>query len=185
MANEYDLDDDEISEEEDLDEVSEDELEEEEDEEEPEDEVDEEAEVIADQREKIVEIITDETIVPKYEIDLSKEKKKKQVKRAEKLAAINNIKSSIQLVISLTKKVTSDMVSKYEMTQIIGLRAADIEHTGRTFIDPKEFGFTDSLSIAEKEIRMRLVPYTIRRTMSIVGATTYVEDWDIRQMLLP
>lgn len=61
---------------------------------------------------------------------------------------------------------TTDVLSIYEKTNLIAVRAKQIEQTGETYIDPAEYGFTRAEEIAEKELELGKCPYLICRKIS-------------------
>lgn len=159
--------DDEVSAGEDIVEEDDEDVEDEDEEGEEEEEINEDDQIVLDETEK--QIKDDE----------------EQFKKPKEKLTYNIKKNSVQIIIPIKNKTTSDMISKYELTEAIGFRAADIEANGNTVINPADYNLHDSLAIAELEIRLRKIPYVVRRTMYEKGNKTYVEDWDIRQMIFP
>lgn len=87
-------------------------------------------------------------------------------------------------VVPPNERVTSDVMQRFEMAQIIAVRAVQIARTGRTFL-PETVGAlppdADAQYLAELELRSGNCPLKIRRR---VGEDTF-EEWLPREMALP
>lgn len=92
-----------------------------------------------------------------------------------------NIKNII--IVSPEKRITPSIMSHYEQTECISIRATQIEKNGKCFVDtlantPRE--------MAEQELLMRKTPLRIRRLLgyrNINGKTYEVyEDWNPNEM---
>jgi hypothetical protein len=101
---------------------------------------------------------------------------------------INQIHKEI-IICKPENRKTSDYLTFSEMTEAVGIRANDIEKTGKTFIDIPP-GVTDAITIAKLELNARRSPLIIRR---IVGTSRnnegviieYGEDWVVKDMKYP
>ena len=72
---------------------------------------------------------------------------------------------------------TSPYMTKYERARIIGSRALQISLNAPVMVDTE--GDTDPMSIAERELNAKLVPFIIRR---FLPDGTY-EDWKVSELL--
>ena len=78
-----------------------------------------------------------------------------------------------------SKNKTSPYLSKYEKTQVIGIRAQQIASGGAVFIDIPE-GMTSSIDIAREELRQKRIPFIIKRS---VGNETF-EYWKLEDLMI-
>ncbi len=74
-------------------------------------------------------------------------------------------------------KRTSPFMTKYERARIIGSRALQISLNAPVMVDTE--GDTDPMSIAERELNAKLVPFIVRR---FLPDGTY-EDWKVKDLL--
>ena len=72
---------------------------------------------------------------------------------------------------------TSPYMTKYERARIIGSRALQISLNAPVMVDTE--GDTDPMSIAERELNAKLVPFIVRR---FLPDGTY-EDWKVSDLL--
>lgn len=73
-------------------------------------------------------------------------------------------------------RVTVGVLTKYERARILGTRALQISMNAPVLVTIE--GETDPLTIAQKELRQRVIPLIIRR---ILPDNTY-EDWSVAEM---
>jgi len=78
---------------------------------------------------------------------------------------------------SVGPRRTSPYMTKYERARIIGSRALQISLNAPVMVDTE--GDTDPMSIAERELNAKLVPFIIRR---FLPDGTY-EDWKVGELL--
>lgn len=76
----------------------------------------------------------------------------------------------------VTERVTTAYLTKYERARILGTRALQISMNAPVLVTLE--GETDPLTIAQKELRERVIPLIIRRTLP---DNTY-EDWHIKEL---
>lgn len=72
---------------------------------------------------------------------------------------------------------TSPYMTKYERARIIGSRALQISLNAPVMVDTE--GDTDPMSIAERELNAKLVPFIVRR---FLPDGTY-EDWKVSELM--
>jgi len=74
--------------------------------------------------------------------------------------------------------VSSNRMSKYERTTVIGMRATQLENGAQALCEiPKD---TDNVvDIAKKELRERKTPFIIKRQLD-----THVDYWKIEDMII-
>lgn len=62
-----------------------------------------------------------------------------------------------------TERITSPFMTKYEKARIIGVRAVQISKNAPIYIDIGDNMNSDPLSIAERELAEKKIPFIIRR----------------------
>lgn len=77
---------------------------------------------------------------------------------------------------ALTDRVTVPVLTKYERARVLGTRALQLSMNAPVLVAIE--GQTDPLTIAQKQLRQRVIPLMIRR---ILPDNTY-EDWAISQL---
>lgn len=77
-------------------------------------------------------------------------------------------------------RITSPILSEYEFSKVIGIRATQIENGGRIFTDYT--GLTNPTHIAIKEFKEKKTPLILVRFIRNVNNIRYVERWDLSQM---
>ena len=91
---------------------------------------------------------------------------------------VNEIHKEIVVVPNQYRK-TSEVITKYEYTDVISNRAKQIENGSPIFTDIKDE--SDPIKMAEMEIRMKRCPLSIRRLIS----SNICEIWDVNDMIIP
>lgn len=82
-------------------------------------------------------------------------------------------------IVKNAQRKTSDMLSKYEYTEIISIRANHIQKFGKAYIDIGDE--TDAIVIAEKELKYKKCPLCITRKIN----NNMIEIWDVNEMIIP
>lgn len=77
-----------------------------------------------------------------------------------------------------SEKLTKPYMTKYEKTKILGIRALQISKNSPIMVDAN--GETDSLKIAQMELRERKIPIIVRRYLP----NGVYEDWKIDDMII-
>ena len=89
------------------------------------------------------------------------------------------------VVVPDDERATSEIMTKYEYTRAVGIRAQQIDKTGTCYVEA-DGNNGDCVDLAEKEIEMRRSPLVLER---VVGATEdhnpIVERWSVNEMALP
>jgi DNA-directed RNA polymerase subunit K/omega len=88
----------------------------------------------------------------------------------------NEIYREIIIVPSAYRK-TSEIMTKFEFTEVVSHRAKQIENGGKIYTDIGDEG--NPINMAEMEIRMRRCPLAIRRLLS----HNLAEIWSINEMI--
>ena len=78
-----------------------------------------------------------------------------------------------------SKNKTSCRLTKYEKTQIIGLRMEQIARSGTSFVSIDENDSFDPYNIAMKEFEQNKLPFMLRRTLP----TGEKEYWKLEDMV--
>lgn len=105
------------------------------------------------------------------------------------------------IVVDPKKRKTSNMISKTELVEVIGVRAAQIAQKATVFVDinveKKSNGVTskvvidDPVIMAKMEVAQKKCPLVLRRIVKTKvdpktgRVTEWVEDFAVREMLLP
>ena len=87
--------------------------------------------------------------------------------------------SKIQFIIKSDDKITSNVLTIYEMTELIGIRATQIAQGSPIFIDIKYI--SDPIEMAKKELINNKCPLYVKR---YIGLDRY-ELWDPNIMIKP
>lgn len=90
----------------------------------------------------------------------------------------NEIHREITIIPNQFRK-TSEVITKFEFTDVTSNRAKQIENGGKIFVDIHDE--TDPIKMAELEIRMKCCPFSIRRMIS----NDIAEIWDVNDMIIP
>lgn len=88
----------------------------------------------------------------------------------------------IQTGVAIPKsgRSTTLYLTKYEKARVLGTRAIQISHNAPIMVDlDSANGEKDPLRIAEKELRQKKIPITIRR---FLPDGSY-EDWDVNELI--
>jgi DNA-directed RNA polymerase subunit K/omega len=93
----------------------------------------------------------------------------------------NDLKQPISTSVTFTlvrpeNRITSDVMTLYEYTEIISIRSAQIQNGARVYTDVT--GISDYIKMAEKEIKNRACPLSIRRFINANEA----EDWEVNEL---
>jgi DNA-directed RNA polymerase subunit K/omega len=90
----------------------------------------------------------------------------------------NEIHREITIVPNQFRK-TSEVITKFEFTDVTSNRAKQIENGSKIFTDILDE--MDPIKMAEMEIRMKCCPFSIRRFIS----SDIAEIWDVNEMIVP
>ena len=83
------------------------------------------------------------------------------------------------IVVPNNYRRTSEVITKFEYTDVTSNRAKQIENGSPIFTDIK--GESDPIKMAELEIRMKRCPLSVRRMIS----NNICEIWDVNDMIIP
>jgi len=103
----------------------------------------------------------------------------------ENVISIDEDKHIINKIIPDELRISSEVISLYEMTEAIGIRAAQIENGAQIFVDYS--GLMNNRDIAKKEFFERKSPLIVRRLMHSDDKNNihYYEYWKINEMTFP
>jgi DNA-directed RNA polymerase I, II, and III subunit RPABC2 len=95
-------------------------------------------------------------------------------------------KSSYSTIENITNEKTENrktlpILSKYEKTKIIGIRAQQIAMGSYVYLDGLN-GISNPLDIAKEELRQKRTPLLVRRTIPSKKGNVY-EDWKIEELV--
>lgn len=82
-------------------------------------------------------------------------------------------------IVPKNERRSSDIITKYEYTEVTSIRAKQIENGSRIFIDIKDL--SDPVEIAEREIEEKRCPLSIRRML----CDEYAEIWEVNELFVP
>ena len=91
---------------------------------------------------------------------------------------VNNIHQEI-IIIPNEHRKTSEVITKFEFTDVISNRAKQIENGSKIFVDIDTED--DPIAMAEMEIKMKQCPLSIRRFIS----NNIAEIWNVNEMIVP
>jgi DNA-directed RNA polymerase subunit K/omega len=83
------------------------------------------------------------------------------------------------IVVSDQDRITSEVITKYEYTEVTSNRAQQIENGSQIFVDINDED--DPIKIAELEVRLKRCPLSIRRFIS----SNICEIWAVNDMIIP
>ncbi len=97
-------------------------------------------------------------------------------------------KPFLSTIDEITSQVTKNrrtlpLLNKYEKAKIIGIRAQQISMGSHIYIDNVK-NLTNPLDIAEEELKQKLTPLLVRRTIIGKKGAIY-EDWRIEELIDP
>lgn len=114
-------------------------------------------------------------------IELDDEKKEEiKIVYKDKLDKYKNQYNKIIVIIDPNKRITSHILSKYEMTNITSCRSSDISIHNNCMVDIT--GLDCPIKQAKRELMMRRCPYIVRRYVGELNGEEYYEDWDPNTM---
>ena len=82
-------------------------------------------------------------------------------------------------VVKPEDRITSDVMTLYEYTEVISIRAAQIQANAKTFTNVDLLD--DPIKMAEKEIYDRKCPLSIKRNIN----ENEVEIWEVNELAIP
>jgi DNA-directed RNA polymerase subunit K/omega len=93
------------------------------------------------------------------------------------------------IIVRPEERITTNVMSKFEMTENVSIRAHMIAEHNDCMVDIT--GLDNSTDMAKRELMMRMSPLTIRRTVSVIPDPSagvgrvkiYVEDWSPNEMV--
>ena len=83
------------------------------------------------------------------------------------------------VIVPSAYRKTSEVITKFEFTDVVSNRAKQIENGSPIFVDIKDE--TDPIIMAELEIRLKRCPLSIRRLIS----NNIAEIWEVNEMMIP
>ena len=83
------------------------------------------------------------------------------------------------VIVPSSYRKTSEVITKFEFTDVVSNRAKQIENGSPIFVDIKDE--TDPIAMAELEIRLKRCPLSIRRLIS----NNIAEIWEVNEMMIP
>jgi DNA-directed RNA polymerase subunit K/omega len=94
-----------------------------------------------------------------------------------------NTKSQIYRIVAPDSRITSNILLKTEMAQVLAVRAAQISAHGIQINEESGVVDHDPCVIAEKELRARRCPLLLRRTIGTDrDGARVIEEWDVNKM---
>ncbi len=82
-------------------------------------------------------------------------------------------------IVAPDKRITSEYMTIYEYSMVVGTRAMHISSGAVLYTDPD--GLSDPMEIAKKEINENRCPLSINRKIS----PTAIEIWEVNEMIKP
>lgn len=82
-------------------------------------------------------------------------------------------------IVAPDRRITSEYMTIYEYSMVVGTRATHISEGSVLYTDPQ--GLYDPRDIAKKEINENMCPLSITRKVS----PTMVEVWEVNEMIKP
>lgn len=91
------------------------------------------------------------------------------------------------IIVTPNKRQTSDILSRYEMTEIISIRSTQIAQYNNPMVDST--GLSNPVDIAKRELMNRMCPLMLRRMVGEIKnektgiLELYAEDWCPNEMI--
>lgn len=120
---------------------------------------------------------TEEIVIFEEKLLINDHGKNLKIKYSEDLNSFSSKNFSSKKKI-FDKRITLPYLTKYEKARILGARALQISMGAPILINLE--GETDSLEIALKELKNRIIPIVIRRYLPCGN----YEDWEIDEMVI-
>jgi DNA-directed RNA polymerase I, II, and III subunit RPABC2 len=120
---------------------------------------------------------TEELIISEEDVKLDEFGKSSNIRYSEKNSFFYP-KNRLPLKSFLDKRITLPYLTKYEKARILGARALQLSMGAPVLIALE--GETDSLEIALKELKNRVIPIIIRRYLPCGN----YEDWELDEMVI-
>lgn len=80
-------------------------------------------------------------------------------------------------------RITCNILNKFELATVIGMRATQISQGDDYFIEPDP-KLVDPIQIAERELKSGKCPLILEREIKKSGNVRFVEHWKVREMLI-
>lgn len=94
--------------------------------------------------------------------------------------AVDERPTTVKHVVVVKQRILSRVMSDYEMSSLLSIRASQIAASGVAFVTSMA---DDAIAIAREELYARKCPLIVRRNRGIIGDTQYVEDWNPNEMI--
>ena len=120
---------------------------------------------------------TEEIVILEEKLLINDYGKHLKIKYSDDLNSFSSKNFSIKKKI-FDKRITLPYLTKYEKARILGARALQISMGAPILVNLE--GETDSLEIALKELKNRIIPIVIRRYLPCGN----YEDWEIDEMVI-
>jgi DNA-directed RNA polymerase I, II, and III subunit RPABC2 len=134
-----------------------------------------------DEPDKLSNVGTDEEIVdsddegpPELEVIRTEVKEKYEY---------NPIQTATIIYVRPEERIMSEVMTKFEYTEIISIRAKQLEDHDQAFTDIGDL--SDPLDMAKKEIADKRCPLSIVRERTTEGGVTIAELWHVNEMGIP
>lgn len=88
-----------------------------------------------------------------------------------------------KIIIPNDQRITSDILTKFEYARVLAIRATHISKGMTVFTDYK--GLFKEKDIALKELNEGKCPLIINRVIKETPYEVYIEQWKVREMILP
>ena len=86
------------------------------------------------------------------------------------------------VAVSPEKRITSNVMSKYEITECISIRSTQIAQYNNCLVDVSDL--SDPILMAKRELMMRMCPLLLRRYVGTRDNFEYYEYWNPNEMTL-
>jgi DNA-directed RNA polymerase I, II, and III subunit RPABC2 len=83
------------------------------------------------------------------------------------------------IIVPVNQRITSEYMTIYEYSMVVGTRATHIANGSTIYVDPH--GLSDARDIAKKEINQNKCPLSVTRKIS----PTKLEIWEVNEMIKP
>ena len=102
-----------------------------------------------------------------------------EVSLVKKRVSCQDQESTIIKIIDPNNRITTEYMTSYEYTSVVGVRATHISEGAPLYTDPS--GLHDPIDIAKKEIAENKCPLSITRKIG----NSMIEIWEVNEMVKP
>lgn len=90
-----------------------------------------------------------------------------------------NFETKLKSIMNEKKRMTFPYLTKFEKVLLLGYRVQQIKYGSKIMIDLKKYNLSTPLSIAEEELKQKIIPFKIKRPLP----NGSFEIWDLKELI--